>query len=151
MTRLIADRPADRPGGDPPTAETAASPEVSLSTAPDQSTAAAGVVPTLPDGCQRMAPGGPALTGAQVSELVVTNPTTTSPAEVVGIDAHEARLAHAARESSLALPAADAVAAVEAGMLTDAVDSVISGALNPTTGDEEHLATPGDGVGTGRP
>jgi hypothetical protein len=98
-----------------------------------------------------MASGGPALTAAQVSELVVTNPTTTCPAEVAGIDAHEAGLAHAARESFPALPAADALAAVEAGMLADAVDSANSRALNPTTGDEEHLATPGDGAGTGQP
>ena len=49
----------------------------------------------------------------------------------MGIDAHEARLAYAARESSSALPAADTVAAVEAGMLADAVDNAISRALNP--------------------
>ena len=94
-----------------------------------------------------MAPGGPALAAAQVSELVVTRPATTSPAEVVGIDAHEARLADAARESSSALPVADAVAAVEAGMLADAVDNAISRALNPG----EYLASPSDDAGAGQP
>ena len=146
MTRLIAGRPAERPVGDAPTAQAAASP----STSPEQDTAAAettgGVVLTFPDGCQRMT-SEPGLTPAQVSELVVTRPTTTSPVEVVGMDAHEARLAHAARESSSALPAADTVAAVEAGMLADAVDIATSRTI---TGGDGHPATPGDGAGGGQ-
>jgi hypothetical protein len=87
------------------------------------------------------------LTAKQVSELVVTTPTTTSPAEVKGIDAHEARLAQAARGSSSVPQAADTVAAVEAGMLADAVDKATSGALSATTGD---LAAPADDAGAGQ-
>ncbi|MDQ2789504.1 MAG: hypothetical protein M3Y73_07295 [Actinomycetota bacterium] len=135
MTRLIAGRPGDGPGGAPPTAQAAASPEVSPSASPEQSNPTSdtptegeldratptGVVLTFPDGCQRLTSGDPALTAPQLSELVVTRPTT-SPAEVEGIDAHEARLAQAARGSSSVLPMADAVAAVELGMLADAVD-----------------------------
>lgn len=92
------------------------------------------------------------MTAAQVSELVVTRPTTTSPAEVVGIDAHEARLAHAARESSSALPAAETVAAVEAGMLADAVDNATSRARTATTGDSGRIRVcPAMMPGRGRP
>ena len=135
MTRLIAGSPGDGPGGDPPTAQAAASPEVSPSASPEQSRPTSdtategelhratptGVVLTFPDGCQRVTSNGPALTARPVSGLVVTRPTA-SPAEVEGIDAHEARLAQAARGSSSVLSAADAVAAVEAAMLADAVD-----------------------------
>ena len=56
----------------------------------------------------------------------MTRPEATSPAEVVGLDRHETRLAAAARGSSPVLPAADAVAAVEAGMLADARDMATS-------------------------
>ncbi|MGH3779407.1 MAG: hypothetical protein ACRDRO_01950 [Pseudonocardiaceae bacterium] len=143
MTRLIAGRPGDAPGGAPPTAQAAASPEVSPSASPEQSKPTSdtptedehhratrggvqadvptGMVLTFPDGCQRLTSGDPASTVPPVSELVVTRPTT-SPTEVEGIDAHEARLAQAARGSSSVLPTADAVAAVEAAMLADAVD-----------------------------
>jgi hypothetical protein len=75
-------------------------------------------VAPFPDGCQPLAASA---STAQVSEFVVTRPSS-SPAEVEDIDAHEARLAQAARGSSWVLPAADAVAAVEAAMLADAVD-----------------------------
>ena len=90
------------------------------------------------------------LTAAQVSELVVTTPAI-SLAEVEDIDGHEARLACAARGSSPTLPAADTVAAVEAGMLTDAVDLATSRAFNATTDSGEHPMRPGGGNVGGPP
>jgi hypothetical protein len=101
-------------------------------------------VAPFPDGCQPLAASA---STAQVSEFVVTRPSS-SPAEVAGIDAHEARLAQAARGSSSVLPAADAVAAVEAAMLADAVDMATSRALN-STGNLEHPTAPSGGAGAG--
>jgi hypothetical protein len=152
---LITGQPRDGLGGTPPTAQAAASPRTPLDQSkpvPDTATegdthraAPSGNVPTFPDGYQRLAADRRALTAAQVSELVVTTPTT-SPAEVEGIDAHEARLAQAARGSSSVLPAADTVAAVEAAMFVDAVEMATSTAVS-TTGDEEHATAPGGGAG----
>jgi hypothetical protein len=99
---------------------------------------------TSSDGCQRLASDRPELTAAQVSEVVATKPTT-SPADVAGIDAHEARLAHAARSSSPTLAAADTVAAVEAGMLADAVDMATSRSNHATTeSDKPSMGLRGD-------
>src|SRR5918911_5266401 len=125
MTRAVTSRPGDGPGSDASTAQAGAPPEVSP---PGRSTPAADPTPEdedhraapsavmpFPDGCQRPAHGRSASSTAQVSELVVTR-AATSPAEVEGIDAHEARLAQAARRSASVLPAADTVAAVQAGM-----------------------------------
>ncbi|MGH3826285.1 MAG: hypothetical protein ACRDQX_03800, partial [Pseudonocardiaceae bacterium] len=50
------------------------------------------------------------------------------PAEFEGIGAHETRLVEAARQSWSALPVADTMAAVEAGMLADAEDKAASAA-----------------------
>jgi hypothetical protein len=104
---------------------------------------------TSSDGCQRLASDRPALPAAQVSEVVVTRPTT-SPADVAGIDAHEARLAHAARSSSPTLAAADTVAAVEAGMLADAVDMATSRSDHATTESDKPSMGPRGDVGARR-
>lgn len=150
MTRVATGRLGDSSSGEPPTTQAVAPAKTPPSTSPE------GTAPPTedkdvadvasPDGCQRTAPEDPAQSAATVSDVVASWPAT-SPAEVEGIIAHEIRLAKAARGSSSALPPADAVGAVEAGMLADAVDLAASKAVKAATGDEERSAGPGDGSG----
>jgi hypothetical protein len=160
MTRVATDRAGESSGSEPPRAAAVAPPQTPPSASPEGSAPAADptkgkdhhVVPSgadvlaSPDGCQRPAPQGPAPAAAAVSEAVASWPAPF-PAEVEGIVAHEVRLARAARESLPALPPADAVAAVEAGMLADAVDLATSRTVNAVTGDQERSSTPGEDSG----
>ncbi|MEO7193946.1 MAG: hypothetical protein ABIZ05_03860 [Pseudonocardiaceae bacterium] len=66
------------------------------------------------------------------------------PAEFEGIGAHETMLVQAARQSWSALPVADTMAAVEAGMLADAEDKAAS-----ADGERPHSA--GNQAGEERP
>ena len=125
MTQVIAGHPGGRQGNDPlatPVADKVAPPSPS------------------PDGCQHLAPDGSALTVTPISDLVVTR-LATSPADVEGLDAHETRLAQAAQQSSKVLPAADTVAAVEAGMLADAADLAATRRATGAAPDDEQHST----------
>jgi hypothetical protein len=131
MTRMVAGHPGDRQGNDPP-----ADP------------VADGVAPPFPDGCQHLTADGSALTATPVSDLVVTR-LATSPLEVEGLDAYEGRLVKAAQESWSVLPAADTVAAVEAGMFADAVDMAAACRATGAAADDEQRSTAGRPCGRG--